>query len=278
MGWGPAAGSTPASRFRHARRSPSSWMPGFRRVTAGARQRKGGLCGQGQQVEVVARPRGALSTDGVGPGRGAVHGQAHAPPGSLLDPVVTPAQAHQVHGGGRAGRPRPDVVEVAEPGGHRAAREPAPPVTGADQCRELRPGPVRRRPSRPNRTRGPGVVVEEGTGAAVTPRKPHPHPGRPVHEPDQPGAPHQHRIPRERPVRLHQSLVHRVRSPGCGGGGDSSAAGNRTPAARRSWTVQRPRGRAGVGARAGAGPPSVGDRVLRTASRPGRRGRRPRTW
>ena len=48
----------------------------------------------------------------------------------------------RLRAGGGAGRPGPHVVEVAEPGGDRAAGEAAAAVAGADQRRELRAGSV----------------------------------------------------------------------------------------------------------------------------------------
>ena len=63
-------------------------------------------------------------------------------PGRLLDAVVSSAEGEQVGCGGGAGGPGSDVVEVAEPGGDRAAGEAAAAVAGADQGGELGAGPV----------------------------------------------------------------------------------------------------------------------------------------
>lgn len=84
-------------------------------------------------VEDVPWPGGAHPPRGVGPDRSGIGVQPHGPARPLFDPVVSSAQADEVGSSGRARRPRSHVVEVAEPGGDRAAREPAPTVASTDQ-------------------------------------------------------------------------------------------------------------------------------------------------
>ena len=97
------------------------------------------------EVEQVPWLGGTDAPRGVGPHRASVRGQADAPAGALLDPVVPTAQAHEVRGGGGAGGPGPDVVEVAEPSRHRAPGEPAATIPRTYERGEAGVGTVGRR-------------------------------------------------------------------------------------------------------------------------------------
>ena len=109
----------------------------------------------------------------VGPGDRGVGLDAHSPSKGLFDPVVAPAEAHQVGRAGGPRRPRPDVVEVAEDRAHGAPGEPAPPVSRLDQLDQCsaavgRPAiavarALRGRPSSPHGKQGAGVAHDRRT-------------------------------------------------------------------------------------------------------------------
>ena len=161
-----------------------------------------------QGLQGVQWRGGAHPTGGVGPGGRAAGCEAQSPPGSLLDAVVSPAQGEQVACRGAADRPGPHVVEVAEPGGDRAAREAAATVAGADQRHELS-------------TRSVGVGgevvarVEAGAGQRVARHElwpsalcASPRARRALREVvAQPGAAHEQRLGRPCPLHLDQVVV-----------------------------------------------------------------------
>ena len=161
-----------------------------------------------QGLQGVQWRGGAHPPGGVGPPGRAVGCELHSPPGPLLDAVVSPAQGEQVACRGATDRPGPHVVEVAEPGGHRAAREAAATVAGANQRHELS-------------TRAVGVGrevvarVEAGAGQRVArhelrPSTLHasPRARRALREVvAQPGAAHEQRLGRPCPLHLDQVVV-----------------------------------------------------------------------
>ena len=138
-------------------------------------------------------------------------GQAKSPAGSLLDPVVSPAERQQVARRGAADRPGPHVVEVAEPGGHRAAGEAAATVPGADQGCELG--------ARSVRVGREGVArVESRPGERVARHELRSSPLRaaagdqvwPWQVVAQPGPAHEQRLGRPRPLHLDEVSRRRV--------------------------------------------------------------------
>ncbi len=97
---------------------------------------------------------GSSSAGGISPDEGGVGVQPDAPAEALLDAVVPAAQADEVGGRGGAGRPRSDVVEVAEAGVDVATGEAAVPVALPDQRGDAFARPIA----------GAGGVVEQGAG------------------------------------------------------------------------------------------------------------------
>ena len=88
----------------------------------------------GQPEDRAVRLAPVARAGGGPPDQGAVVGAAQRPPRRVLEAVVGLAQAGEVGQGGRpAGRPRPDVVEVAAARGHLAAGVGAGAVPGAHQ-------------------------------------------------------------------------------------------------------------------------------------------------
>ncbi len=178
-------------------------------------QLRGRLVAQHGGVQRVQRRGGADGADRVGPRGRAVGAEPQDPARGLLDPVVAPAEAEQVRGSGGAGRPGPDMIEVAEPRRHCAPREAAPPVACSDQCHQLG--------SRPVSGGRQGILEVEARPAARVARRVR-HASRmpqsaavsavPVHAfssvgqvAAQPGTPHEHRLGRAGALHLDEVLV-----------------------------------------------------------------------